>query len=173
MLETEFDNFPFAVDADGNPNNPYDPQFANLAGNSFPGAADISFTIGANWEGDSGFFANANFTLIGESESSVQNIDNNDIRAALVNLDDPLDPDLAGNQTTTSDTRTDLSARFGWSNDSMSLYVFGTNLLDDDSIATQNIANVGVVEGELDFRDQPTFALQQPRSIGAGVEFSF
>ena len=171
LLETEFDDFPFAVDADGNPSNPDDPQFANLAGNSFPGAADISFTIGANWEGDNGFFANADFTLIGESESAVQNIDNNDIRAAFTDLG--LDPDLASNQTTTSDTRTSLSARFGWSNDSMSLYVFGTNLLDEDSIATQTIANVGAEDGTLDFRNQPSFTLQQPRTIGAGVEFSF
>ena len=171
LLETEFDNFPFAVDADGVPNNPANPEFANLAGNSFPGAADVSFTIGASWENDRGLFASSSFTFIGESESDIDNIDNNDIRTAFMNLG--LDPNLAGSQTTTSENRTDLTARVGWSNDNMTVYVFGTNLLDEDGLAGKSIGSIGAESGTLEFTGQPIATIQSPRTIGAGVEFSF
>ena len=55
----------------------------------------------------------------------------------------------------------------------MQAYIFGTNLLDEDGIATQNFGNVGRLSGEVTLSDTPLFTLQQPRSIGVGVEFSF
>ena len=171
LLETEFDDFPFAVDSDGNSTNPSDARFANLAGNSFPGAPDVTFTIGADWKNDQGYFGSASFTFTGESETSVGNIGNADLRVALVSLG--ADPNLAGNLTSQSQERTDLTARFGWANDYMQAYIFGTNLLDEDGITSQNLGNVGRLTGEVTLSDTPSFTLQQPRTVGVGVEFSF
>lgn len=171
LLETEFDDFPFAVDSSGNPTNSSDTRFANLAGNSFPGAPDVTFTIGADWRNDQGFFGSASFTFTGESETSVGNIGNADLRIALARQG--VDPNLAGDLTTLSEERTDLTARFGWATDFMQVYIFGTNLLDEDGITTQNLGNVGRLNGEVTLSDTPSFALQPPRTVGVGVEFSF
>ena len=171
LLETEFDDFPFAVDSNGNPTNPDDARFANLAGNSFPGAPDVTFTIGADWQNDRGFFGSASFTFTGKSEAAVGNIDNDDLRVALVGLG--FDPNLAADFTSRSEERTDLTARFGWANESMQTYIFGTNLLDDDGVASQNLGNVGRLTGQVTLSDSPAFTLQQPRSVGVGVEFLF
>ncbi len=170
LLETEFDDFPFAVDSDGNPTNPSDPRFANLAGDEFPGAPNLTFTVGGDWQSESGFFANASFTYTGGAQSGIPNIDNNDLRQGLIDIG--ADPDLAGDLAETSSARTDLTARLGWQNNILEIYVFGTNLLDDDGFSSRSFASVGGNNGQVLLSD-PVFSLQKPRVLGVGLDMNF
>ncbi|MEM1036829.1 MAG: TonB-dependent receptor [Pseudomonadota bacterium] len=173
LLETEFTDFPFAVDADGNPQNANDPQFANLAGNSFPSAPNLTFTIGTDWDGDNGLFANASLSYTGETESSSLNISNADLRQALSELGDPaISPDFAGDLESTGEERTDLTGRFGYRNDQLQVYVFGSNLLDSDNFTSRGFANVGAQSGQINLTT-PTFTVQAPRVIGVGIDVNF
>lgn len=78
LLETEFIDFPFAVDAQGQPVNAADPRFANLAGNEFPFAPNIQASAGFSYISQSGFFASANINLSGEQASEVANLADNE-----------------------------------------------------------------------------------------------
>ncbi|MEM0929201.1 MAG: TonB-dependent receptor [Pseudomonadota bacterium] len=170
LLETEYDDFPFAVDSDGNPTNPDDPQFANLEGDSFSGSPHLTFTVGGDWEGNSGLFGNVSFTYIQSAQTGTPNINNSDLREALSALGS--DPDLARDFEETSEDRTDLTARLGWRSDNIQAFVFATNLLDSDGFTSRNFGNIGRQTGELSLND-PTFSIQQPRVIGVGVDMSF
>ncbi|MEM8985032.1 MAG: hypothetical protein AAGC71_18630, partial [Pseudomonadota bacterium] len=170
LLETEFDDFPFAVDANGNPSNPTDPSFANLAGNAFSGAPGVTFTIGTDWGGDTGLFGYASLSYTGEVESSVLNIDNADLRQALTAIG--ADPDLAQDFASRGEERFDLTGRFGWRQEGFQVYVFGSNLLDGDRFTSQGFANVGAQTGVVNLQT-PNFIVQAPRTIGFGVEANF
>lgn len=170
FLETEFDDFPFAVDANGTPNNQADPRFANLAGNAFSGAPSLTFTLGGDWEGDRGLFANASLSYTSETESTVLNISNADLRQTLVALGE--DPNLAADFEAKGEERYDLTGRFGWRNDQFQVYVYGSNLLDGDSFTSQGYGNVGAQTGTLNFRT-PSYIVQTPRVIGVGLDVNF
>lgn len=170
LLETEFDDFPFAVDSNGNPSNPSDPRFANLAGNSFSGAPNLTFTIGGDWEGNSGLFGNASLSYTSEVEASVLNISNADLRQALIALGE--NPDFARDLESRGEERYDLTGRFGWRNDQFQVYLFGSNLLDNDNYTSQGFANVGAQSGTVNLQT-PNFIVQSPRVIGAGIDVTF
>ncbi|MEL7232002.1 MAG: TonB-dependent receptor, partial [Pseudomonadota bacterium] len=170
LLETEWDDFPFAVDSTGAPSNPADPQFANLAGESFPSAPNLTFTIGGDFENDNGFFGSTSLTYTGETAGGIPNIDNSDLRAALTALG--LDPNLARDLDQGGEERYDLTGRFGWRNAHVQVYVFGTNLLDGDRYTSSNFANVGAFSGQLNLVD-PSFVVQQPRQVGIGIDVNF
>ncbi|MEO0365505.1 MAG: TonB-dependent receptor [Pseudomonadota bacterium] len=167
LLEAEFDDFPFAVDTDGNPTNPADPSFANLAGNSFSNAPGVTFTLGANWESESGWFGYGSLSYTGEVESSVLNIDNDDLRQALQEAGD--DPNLARGFESAGEARFDLTGRFGWQSDTLQVFVFGTNLLDADAFTSRGFANVGTQTGTINLQS-PNFVVQPPRIVGVGLE---
>lgn len=170
LLETEFDDFPFAVDSDGNPINPADPQFANLAGESFPRAPGVSFTIGGDWEADNGLFGNASLSFTGETKGGVPNISNADLRQALIAQG--ADPDLAGDLESGGEDRYDLTGRFGWRNDRFQVYVFGSNLLDGDRYTDQLYGFVSSLTGKLRLT-RPSYTVQAPRAFGVGVDVNF
>ena len=117
-----------------------------------------------------GFFGSANFTFTGEAESGVENLSNSDLRTALITRG--IDSNFLGDLSSQSDERTDLTARFGWRNDNMQAYIFGSNLLDDDGVTSRSLGRVGRNDGAVDLDDSPSFVLQQPRVIGVGVEFN-
>ncbi|MEM9158564.1 MAG: TonB-dependent receptor [Verrucomicrobiota bacterium] len=170
LLETEFDDFPFAEDASGNPLNPGDPSFSNIAGDEFRGAPNLTATLGINWVSENGLFGDASLSYTGRTESTVPNISNEDLRQALTNIG--ADPNLAGNYTPTGETRTDLTGRFGWSNERYQLYVFGSNLLDEDSYTSRTFATVSSLTGQLSLTD-PSFTVQRPRLLGVGMDVNF
>lgn len=170
FLETEFDDFPYAVDSDGDPTNIGDPRFANLAGDAFPNAPNVTFTIGGDWEGDNGFFGNASLSYTGEDESSLPNIGNADLRQALI--ESSADPDLAFDLEAKGEARSNLTGRFGWRNDNYQVYIFGSNLLDSDKFTSQTFATVGREAGVPVLTDA-VFAVQPPRVIGIGLDANF
>ena len=180
LLDAEYDEYPFAVDSDGNPTNPANPRFANLAGNTVPNAPEVTFTIGANYRSASGFFANASLSYIGEQFDGVDNLQEADFRAAseafnLVNGAD-LNVDFGGTLTEVIGDRTDLTARFGYEAENYTVYAFGSNLLDEQQVNNVNYGSVSPVTGELVLlaATQETVAtVNRPRVVGLGLDFRF
>ncbi|MEL7453718.1 MAG: TonB-dependent receptor, partial [Pseudomonadota bacterium] len=73
-LDTQFTDFPFAVDETGAPVNPADPTFANLSGNEFPFAPNFTASIGASYDHQSGVFVNGNLAYTDTQFSDVFNL---------------------------------------------------------------------------------------------------
>lgn len=166
LLETEFDDFPFAVDSDGNLIPGADPQFENLSGDSFPSAPNLTFTLGGDWEGDNGLFGNASLSFTGETVGGIPNLETQDLLAAGG------DPDVVSRLDIGGEERYDLTGRFGWRNDRVQAYVFGSNLLDGDRYTSRFFANVGSSSGVVSLQS-PGFTVQSPRVIGAGIDVNF
>ncbi|MEM0911494.1 MAG: TonB-dependent receptor [Pseudomonadota bacterium] len=179
-LNAEYDDYPFAVDANGAPVNAADPRFANLAGNTIPNAPELSFSIGGNYEHPSGFFVNASISYIDEQFDGVDNLQEDDFRAAFEAFNQAngtdLNVDFGGTLTEVIESRIDLTARIGYQGDEYEIYVFGTNLLDDESVTNVNYGSVSPITGELVLigSTQETVAtVNRPRVIGLGIDMSF
>lgn len=166
ILKTKFSEFPYAVDINGNPLNTANPKFANLVGDSFPGAPKLSFTIGADWKNNMGLFASASYSYAGKTESTIPNIGDSDVRNKLD------DPDQKGNYASQSDVMTNLTGRFGWQRSGLKLYVFGTNLLDNDAYTSRNFASASRASGKLSL-SSATYVVQKPRVVGVGFDYDF
>ncbi|MEM6908483.1 MAG: TonB-dependent receptor [Pseudomonadota bacterium] len=173
LLEAEFDDFPFAVDEDGNPLNPDLPQLANFGGNEVPGSPDISFTIGGNWSDDSGFFVNAALAYTGAYFDSEANLVGEDFRGAFEEAG--LDGDFASTFTTLIDDRTDLNARIGYEGDNFSVYAFGSNLLNEEQVTnTFGLARPSQTTGELVLNTgEQVLTVNRPRTVGIGFDARF
>ncbi|MEM1133218.1 MAG: TonB-dependent receptor [Pseudomonadota bacterium] len=178
-LQAEFDDFPFAVDGDGNPVNPTDPRFANLAGNEVPGAPDLTFTLGVNYEHPSGFFGNVSFSYIGEQFAGVENLEGEDFREAYIaaNAANPglgLNPDFGATLTELIDDRTDLTIRIGYEGDNFTIFGFVTNLLNTETLTDVNFGLVNQATGQIALSPNETFAtVNTPRAFGAGIDVRF
>ncbi|MEM7361159.1 MAG: TonB-dependent receptor [Pseudomonadota bacterium] len=150
LVDTEFTNFPFAVDAAGNPVNPADPTFANLAGNQFNSAPKTSFAIGLSYETGNGFFANATASYASSQYSDVTNLEINKV----------------GNYTL-------VNARAGYRNQNWTLSAYVDNLFDDRFAGRQGLATVSTATGVSDPNPVPFFNVNDPRVYGVELRYSY
>lgn len=182
LLKTEFDDFPFAFltpatpdsgDSDARfPANPDDPRFFNLAGNETPDAPNISFSVGANYEHPSGLFGSATFTYIGEHFADVDNLEEEDFRAAYIAAG--LDPDFGETLTEKIDDRTDLTLRIGYEADNFTIFGFATNLLNNETLTDINYGSASQGSGQVELSPNETFAtVNTPRAFGVGIDLKF
>lgn len=114
----------------------------NRAGQSFPNAPEWTASIGADYHHASGFFANTVFSWADSAYS------------------------FANSPGVTSlETRQLLSARIGYRWETASVYVFGSNLLDDQYalLRSDNSATAQPVSGKV----------AAPRMLGIGCEISW
>ncbi|MEM1190567.1 MAG: TonB-dependent receptor [Pseudomonadota bacterium] len=149
LTRTEFTDFPFAIDGDGNPVNPQDPQFANLAGNEFPTAPQTTLAVGFSYDDPSGFFASGNASYQSERFSDVTNLPENE-----------------------ADEYTLVNVRAGYRADSWSISAFANNIFDERMIlgqaATVVATDTGVV-GPIRF---PSITVNDPRMFGVELRYS-
>ncbi|MEM7077848.1 MAG: TonB-dependent receptor [Pseudomonadota bacterium] len=115
----------------------------DLAGEPFPQAPDFNAAVGVNWENEQGWFGAATMSYV---DSTFTEINAPDVTAI--------------------GARKLLSGRFGYAGDRWEVYLWGTNLLDD--------------EYELGLFDGTTFGLPgaygrvgRPRSAGLGVQINW
>ncbi|MEO1044565.1 MAG: TonB-dependent receptor [Pseudomonadota bacterium] len=146
LLSTEFVDFPFAQDADGNPLNPDFPQFANLAGNSFPGAPEFNLSFGFNYTSDSGFFVNANGAFSTEQFSEVANLPEN--------LGDPIML---------------VNGRIGYRSDNWEIAIFANNLFNERALTRPLVSTVDPATGTPTLNDQPSFTSTDRSVIGISL----
>ncbi|MEM6413226.1 MAG: TonB-dependent receptor [Pseudomonadota bacterium] len=153
LLDAEFDDFPFAVEFPGSP-------FENLAGNELPNAPTVSFTVGGSYEHPSGFFTDASLNYTGRRQS-FRNVENLGPTELGPGLDEEVDP------------RSILNARIGYEIDRFTVFVFGTNLLNETDPTSIDLANVNATTGELNFFGGGFFEFAEPRVFGVGLDFRF
>ncbi|MEM0928996.1 MAG: TonB-dependent receptor [Pseudomonadota bacterium] len=167
LVETEFTDFPFTVDADGNPlplvdagGNPIaDPNanpFADLSGNEFGGAPSVTGTLGVSYEGTNGIFGSANLSYRGEQYTDITNLEaNRTDDYALVN------------------------ARLGYQKDGWRISAFVDNLFDDEffrAITTEEVTQadiMGTRSAVLGPASIQRFNFSQPRHFGVELEFEY
>ncbi|MEM1132744.1 MAG: TonB-dependent receptor [Pseudomonadota bacterium] len=148
LLWTEFTDFPFAVDENGDPVNPADPQFANLAGNRFNTSPRFNASAGATYQDDSGLFANTNISYSSTQFSDVVNLDRGD-DLFLVN------------------------ARVGYDFGNFVLAAFVDNLFDSRAVLRQDTLNVLPDVGFVQEDPIPLFIVNEPRLFGVEARMRF
>ncbi|MEM8936973.1 MAG: TonB-dependent receptor [Pseudomonadota bacterium] len=150
LLWTEFTDFPFAVDANGDPVNPGDPQFANLDGNSFDNSPRFNAAAGLSYQNDKGLFANTNISYSSAQFSDILNLpENRGDRFFLVN------------------------ARVGYDFGNYSVAAFVDNLLDDRGALGRNAVGVAPSIGVVQESPNPSFTVNEPRLWGVEARFSY
>ncbi|MEM7017026.1 MAG: TonB-dependent receptor [Pseudomonadota bacterium] len=150
LVKTEFQDFPFAVDASGNPVNAENPIYANLAGSEFNSAPKTTLAIGLSWNAPSGFFASGNVSYASSQFSDVTNLEENKV----------------GNYTL-------VNARAGYRHKNWSVAAFVDNLFDKRFVGRQGLSTVNTGSGISEPNMQPFFAINDPRVVGVEVRYSY
>ncbi|MEM1112742.1 MAG: TonB-dependent receptor [Pseudomonadota bacterium] len=149
LLETEFKDFPFAA-----PGLPFD----NLAGNELPTAPPVSFTVGLNYTHDTGLFASASIAYTDSQHTQVLNLEEEELGPGL---------------TEKVGSRTLANARLGYAAGNFTVFIYGTNLFDEDTSRSALLATVGTGTGSIRYRDAPTNTVSAPQTFGFGLDLSF
>ncbi|MEM6914418.1 MAG: TonB-dependent receptor, partial [Pseudomonadota bacterium] len=152
LLETEFVDFPFAVDDPVSRNPlPGAPGFENLAGNSFAQAPNTSATLGASYD-DGSFFG-----------------------SATVNYSDGVFSDFTNLEPDRTDSYILTNARLGYRFGRMRISVFAENLFNEEFISTQNTQAVNITNGFVSVGGGGVALafISPPRTLGAEFEVSF
>ncbi|MEM1411364.1 MAG: TonB-dependent receptor, partial [Pseudomonadota bacterium] len=150
LVQTEFKDFPFAIDENGDPVNPDDPTYANLAGNEFNSAPQTTFSIGLSWDQGGGWFASGNLSYASSQFSDVTN--------------------LAGNKV---GYYTLVNARGGYRWTNWSLAAFVDNLFDERFAMRQTLSSVSTASGSEALTPQPFFAVNNPRVFGVELRYAY
>ncbi|MEM8814280.1 MAG: TonB-dependent receptor [Pseudomonadota bacterium] len=150
LVETEFQDFPFAVDANGNPVNPANPTYANLAGNEFNSAPRTTLAVGLSYERSNGFFMSGNASYASSQFSDVTNIEENKVGDyTLVNL------------------------RAGYRRDTWTIAGFVDNVFDERFVGRQGLSSVNTSSGVAVPNAQPFFVVNDPRVYGLEIRYSY
>ncbi|MEM9704747.1 MAG: TonB-dependent receptor [Pseudomonadota bacterium] len=149
LLDAEFRDFPF-VQAPS--------RFENLAGNELANAPTVSFAVGGSYAHRSGFFGDLSLSYTGERQPrrNIENLGEAEFGPGVSELLEPLSI---------------LNARLGFEEENYTLYLFGTNLLNDSSSLNREFGDINPTTGELAFLPEPFFVLSRPRTFGLGVDF--
>ncbi|MEM1051522.1 MAG: TonB-dependent receptor [Pseudomonadota bacterium] len=150
LLDTEFVDFPFAQDVNGNPLNPANPEFANLAGNRFTAAPSFNLSVGFTYESESGFFVNANGAYTGSQFADVANL-----------------PENLGDEIIL------VNGRVGYRTERFEVAVFANNLFNERALTRPLVSTVDPTTGVPTLNDQPSFTSTDPSVIGVQVGVQF
>ncbi|MEM8492499.1 MAG: TonB-dependent receptor [Pseudomonadota bacterium] len=148
ITRTEFSDFPFAVDGEGNPLNSQDPQFANLSGNEFNTAPQTTIALGFSYDDPSGFFVSGNASYQSERFSDVTNLPENE-----------------------ADEYTLVNVRAGYRADSWSISAFANNIFDERIVLNQAATAVANNTGVVAPVDPPFFVVNDPRMFGVELRY--
>ncbi|MEM1152527.1 MAG: TonB-dependent receptor [Pseudomonadota bacterium] len=160
-VDTEYTNFPFAIDGEGNPLPLFgidgeqlegDTRFANLAGNSFAVAPEWTSNIGLSYDNSVGVFGSMNVVFRDSQHTDIENFDDEEVGSVWL-----------------------VNGRVGWQNDMLRTSVFVDNLLDEEYF--NSFSTIGVQREE----DRATIGESQfingrigsPRTVGVELEFVF
>ncbi|MEM9880922.1 MAG: TonB-dependent receptor, partial [Pseudomonadota bacterium] len=150
LLWTEFVDFQFAVDGNGDPVNAADPQFANLDGNSFNSSPRFNAAAGVTYQDDNGLFGNANISYSSAQFSDVTNLPQN-----------------------RGDTLFLVNARVGYDFGNFILAAFVDNLFDNRAVLRRNTGNVQRDVGAVVENSNPSFTVNEPRLWGVEARLRF
>jgi outer membrane receptor protein involved in Fe transport len=64
--------------------------------------------------------------------------------------------------------------RFGYEMDNITIYAFGTNILNEKVMTSRNFANINRSSGEISLANGGTnTSILPPRAFGIGIDYSF
>lgn len=162
LLETEFDDFPFAVQG----------PFKNLAGNEQSQAPNQTVSLSADWQHPEGWFGNVSVFYSSESYSDVANLDNQDFINAFVAAGLPAE--AAAGITEKVESTVDVTTRFGYELDDFTVYVYATNLLNQEAVTSANRGTVSPATGQIQLSQSITNSTVKPkRAFGIGIDYVF
>ncbi|MEM6703981.1 MAG: TonB-dependent receptor [Acidobacteriota bacterium] len=144
--ETEFLDFPYAVDTELGVLNP---DFADLNGNEFPTAPNFTGTIGAYYRHQKGYFGDVTISHTGESFSDITNTE--------VDINDAV-------------TITNL--RFGYERNQWRAFIYANNVFDERTFLFTNFAGVNRA-GDAFIANPGVVTVNRPRLVGVAIDFSF
>ncbi|MEM6702765.1 MAG: TonB-dependent receptor [Acidobacteriota bacterium] len=144
--KTEFTDFPFSVDQDG---NVIDPEFAFLDGNEFQTAPNFTGSIGAYYNNQKGYFGDVTVSHTDSSFSDIFNLPIDEVEAVTI-----------------------TNLRIGYGRDKWRAYIFANNLFDERIQTFRNFANVNQ-DGTLDTFTPGATNVNRPRVVGLAIDFSF
>ena len=150
LLHTEFIDFPFAQDADGNPTNPDDPTFANLAGNQFTAAPEFNLSTGFNFEDESGVFVNLSAAFTADQFANVDNLPENEGDPIVL-----------------------VNGRIGFRTDWGEIALFANNLFNERALTRPLVSTVDPQTGSPSLNAQPSFTSTDPSVIGVQVQLNY
>ena len=160
LLVTRYDNFSFQV-----PPVQKLPTELDFSGYDFPESPNFTFSFGASYRHDSGFFLNADLAYAGSSFSPV--------------LFAPLASGLPGSSIQVpQDNSVEVDSSFtvnltmGYEAEDWNIAVFAQNLFGNDSIVGQVPQAVNGVNG-IEFQDGFFATVTPPQFFGMSLEYSF
>ncbi len=151
LLDTEFKDFEYANEG----------EFNNLDGNEFSLSPNISLSLGVSYEHVSGFFANGSLSYSGSQESQIFNLNEDDFSSF-----GPSFTERVGDRTT-------VNGRIGYGNDLYSMYLYGTNIFDEDAPLDRLLATVERTDSRVVPRAAPIQNVLAPRAFGIGIDLNF
>ncbi|MEM7000048.1 MAG: TonB-dependent receptor [Pseudomonadota bacterium] len=128
----------------------------DLSGNQLARSPRLSYNVSVAYEGSNGFFADVGLHYQGSSESDFFNLGRSDLQGLSERIE----------------SVAMVNARAGYKSGRYTWTLTGTNLLDEDSPSSINIADAGVLSGVGGFFDRPVFRGRPPRSIGLVFDIS-
>ena len=152
VLETEFIDFPFAVDgADTRNPLPGDPGFANLAGNEFAQAPGVSGALGATYD---------NGNLFG---------------SIIVNYSDDSFSDFTNLDANRTNSYVLTNARLGYRYGKARLSLFADNIFEEEFISRIGNEEVSISGGQVSVIRPPFNQgfISPPRTIGLELDVEF
>ena len=154
LLESDVNQLLFEAD---DPDTPGD-QSIDLAGNDLARSPSVSFTLGTSYEHESGLFGSISLSYQSSYESDIFNLGPDDLLNGL---------------TERTEASTLVNARLGYEFGSVTVTIFGTNLLDDNDPETIQLAGADALRTPGSLSNVSSFTLRQPRSIGISLDASF
>lgn len=124
-------------------------RFDNLAGNEFPNAPAFTASAGFSYEHRSGLYTSWTMSYTDDAFSRVENL-----------RSDRTDDFLL------------LNARAGYRADRYEVYVYATNLLDEEFVLENDRFAVDLDTGAVNAVDFPTYNISDPQIIGASLIFN-
>ncbi|MEM6413225.1 MAG: TonB-dependent receptor [Pseudomonadota bacterium] len=186
LLQAEFQDFPFIAPLDAELAGFTDAAFQNLKGNSFPNTPTVSFNVGADYEHASGFFTNVSVAYTGPRETDIFNLDEDDFTLLQNDFPDELGDLPLDTFTERVGSRVLANARIGYTEDRFSFYVYGTNLLNDNTPISvsgagvrrdipvgTNRQDVGISSSGLEPSRTAAQLFGTPRVVGLGLDLKF
>ncbi|MEM8934843.1 MAG: TonB-dependent receptor [Pseudomonadota bacterium] len=150
LVQTEFTEFPFAVDESGAPTNPSDPTFANLAGNEFGSAPNVTGSVGVSYDNETGIFGSAILSFRGDQYTDVTNLEINETDSYVI-----------------------MNARLGYQTDYWKISAFVDNLFDEQFLRTNLLEAVDPETGTVVVPNIRRNNISQPRHFGVEIEAAF
>ena len=149
LLQTEIEAFIL----DGSTEPPVD-----LKGNELDDAPPVTLTAGVVYAPKSGLFGSVSLNYRSASYSDIFNLGSAELGPGI---------------SERVESAYLVNARLGYRLNGITLTGFVTNLLDEDSPESYNLADGGVLTGNGGFRSEGEYNLRQPQTFGVSLEYAF